>query len=53
MLYFFFEMYFFYGERGLWWIAYTFVGIAVPVALNTVYKKALRIAGSFFIKKEC
>ena len=42
-----------YGERGLWWIAYTFVGIAVPIGLNAVYKKALSWASSFFAKKEC
>ena len=37
-----------YGERGLWWTAYTFVGIAVPVGLSTVYKKAF----STLLKRE-
>ena len=28
-----------YGERGLWWLAYTAVGIAVPLLIYGVYLK--------------
>ena len=32
-----------YGTKGMWWLAYTIVGVGVPVALNICYR--------FFINK--
>lgn len=28
-----------YGERGLWWVAYTIVGVGVPVIISVLYHK--------------
>lgn len=30
-----------YGDEGLWWIAYTIVGVGVPILLNIIYHKLL------------
>lgn len=30
-----------YGEKGLWWLAYTIVGVFVPVSVNMLYKNAV------------
>ena len=30
-----------YGDRGLWWLAYTAVGVAIPVAANILYHTIL------------
>lgn len=28
-----------YGDRGLWWIAYTIVGVAIPILVRLIYEK--------------
>ncbi len=32
-----------YGYEGLWWIAYTIVGVGVPVLLNIIYHKLISL----------
>lgn len=30
-----------YGSVGVWWIAYTIAGVAIPVILNLIYEKCM------------
>jgi len=43
-----------YGDRGLWWLCYTVIGVAIPILVNIPYRKLSdKIKNSLKSKKAC
>ncbi len=40
-----------YGDRGLWWLAYTVIGVGLPVAANILYHYIIDKTRPLFVKK--